>query len=208
MMTTRDQPSDQVCRAIQKLVLFISYERDFTVMFECEKHRPVSRENARGILTICLVQPRRATQCQQRVIRYAAQRRTKHSSKRELISLVIEESQQLDEIGYFFALVEAATENCLVRNVRAPKCRLVDRNKRHCAKQQSDVAIAQTISCLHQRLDSVGELLCIAFARFRFAQILFTRLPRCHQQFDERTSTREFSLGLAAFVVYITKLAE
>src|SRR4030095_2097343 len=72
------------------------------------------------------VQTRRGTQSKQGIIRDPAERRAKHSGESQLVSSVIQKTQQLNQIFDFIALVEATTQYRLIRNIRATKNCFVD----------------------------------------------------------------------------------
>ena len=60
-----------------------------------------------------------AAQGQQRIIRDSAKRRAQHGRQRQLVGLVIEKSQQLNQICNLFAFIKAPPKYRLIRNVGA-----------------------------------------------------------------------------------------
>src|ERR1043165_7311187 len=124
-------------------------------MIKPARHRRAA-ERIRGL---DLREQRRATQREQSIVRKAAKRRTQHRGERDLVSLVVEETKKLDEIGDLFALIEAAAEHGLIRNIRATKDRFVDLHLGRRAKQQRDLAVLELGVRTLQGDDAARDLL-------------------------------------------------
>src|SRR6185437_2149244 len=129
---------------------------------------------------------RRTSQRQQRVVRKSAQRRTQHCRERDLVSLVVQKAEQLNQVSNFFALVKTASEHGLIRNVCAPKDGFVNRYVGHCAKQQRDVAVLQSVNTLRERENAARKLLRVEHARVLLrARIVCQRRLGRDKQLDE-----------------------
>src|SRR6185503_5931202 len=187
-MTAIDELADQLRRAIEQVVLFRRDECDLVVVTQSRVKRARRRETAQRFASLNLCKKRRAAQREQSVVRKPAKRRTQHGRKRDLVSLVIQEAQQLNEIRDLFAFIEPTAEHSLIRNVCATKHRLIDLHLRHGAKEQSDIAVLELVRALREREDAARELLRVEHSRILFgARIVFERRLRRHEQLDEWT---------------------
>src|ERR1041384_967981 len=206
MMTAIDQLADQLRRAFEQFVLVVADERDLRVMAQ-RGVKPSSRGKAAHSLTF--TQQRRTAQRKQRVIRKPAERRTQNGRERDLVGLVIEKAQQLNEVGDLLALVKAAAEHGLIRNVRAPENRFVNRDLSHRAKQQRDVAVLDGVWSLRERENATRQLLRVEHARILFgARVVFERRLGRHQHLDECTFIAQLAFRLTPLVLHVTKLVQ
>src|SRR5687768_3023958 len=116
-MLPRRKAVDQITRTIQQLVLVLADVSNLAMPPQCDHQLARLRKVFERIAGIEFIQPWSATHRQQRIVRDSAQWRTQDRGERQLIGLVIEEAQQLDEVGYLLAFVETTTENRLIRDV-------------------------------------------------------------------------------------------
>src|SRR5690349_16046802 len=103
------------------------------------------------------------TQCEQRVVGNSAEWRTQHCRQRNLVSGIVEETQQLNQISYLFALIKTFALDREIRNPGPTQRAFVDSHARKRAKQNCDLAIGY-VTAFDQRFDSFNHLRGIALA--------------------------------------------